>query len=82
MAACYPTETDGRVYNQLAAFTVHNSLRKLTEECDISMLARITIPCNLKRKLLYELDVCGITESYIYPDLGHLSKEINGWYPL
>lgn len=82
IAACYPTEADGRVYNQLAAFTVHNSLRKLTEECDVSTLSRITIPCHLKRKLLYELDVCGITESYVYPDLEHLAKEINGWYPL
>lgn len=82
IAACYPTEANGRVYNQLAAFTVHNSLRKLAEECDISTLARITIPCNLKKKLLYELDVCGITESYIYPDLEHLAKEINNRYSL
>lgn len=82
IAACFPTEADGRVYNQLAAFTVHNSLRKLAEECDVSTLARIIIPCNLKKKLLSELDVCGITESYIYPDLEHLAKEINGWYPL
>lgn len=29
IAACYPTEADGRVYNQFAAFTVHNSIKSL-----------------------------------------------------
>jgi len=28
IAACYPTEPDGRVYNQFAAFTVHNSTKR------------------------------------------------------
>ncbi len=81
IAACYPTEADGRVYNQFAAFTVHNSIKKLVDICDDSTLLRITIPHEYKDKLRYELSVCGITQSYIYPDLEHLAKEIESWNP-
>lgn len=79
IAACYPTEADSRVYNQFGAFTVHNSLRKLVDFCDESTLKRITIPCDRKKELLYELSICGITQSYIFPDLEHLAKEISEW---
>lgn len=76
IAACYPTEADSRVYNQFSAFTVHNSIRKLVDICDTDTLLRITIPHECKDNLRYELSVCGITQSYIYPDLEHLSDEI------
>jgi len=79
IAACYPTEADSRVYNQYAAFTVHNSSKRLIDLCDDSILLRITIPHKKKKELLYELSVCGITQSYIYPDLEHLSNEIKEW---
>lgn len=80
IVACYPTESDSRVYNQFSAFTVHNSIKKLTDICDNSTLLRITIPHEYKDNLRYELFVCGITQSYIYPDLEHLAKEIEGWH--
>lgn len=79
IAACYPTEADSRVYNQFGAFTVHNSSRKLVDICDKSTLMRITIPFSSKKELLYELSICGITKSYIFPDLEHLASEISGW---
>lgn len=80
IAACYPTEADGRVYSQLSTFTVHNSIRKLTEICDKSVLLRITIPHEDKKNLLSELSVCGITESHLFPDLEHLANEMKGRY--
>ena len=80
IAACYPTEADSRVYNQYAAFTVHNSSKMLNDFCDKSTLSRITIPYEKKKDLLCELSVCGITQSYIYPDLEHLANEIKEWY--
>ena len=76
IAACYPTEADSRVYNQFAAFTVHNSIKKLVDVCDTNTLLRITIPHEYKDKLRYELSICGITQSYIFPDLEHLADEI------
>lgn len=75
IAACYPTEADARIYNQQAAFTVHNSSKKLTDVCDELTLRKLIIPKELKELLLYELDLCGITESYVYPDLEHLAVE-------
>ena len=80
IAACYPTEADRRVYNQFAAFTVHNSIKRLVDICDESTLLQITIPHEYKDDLRYELSVCGITQSYIYPDLEHLAKEIENWH--
>jgi hypothetical protein len=80
IAACYPTEADNRVYNQLSTFTVHNSSKKLVSFCDDSTLRRLTIPFQTKERLLYELSVCGITRSYIFPDFEHLAFEIQEWY--
>jgi FRG domain. len=76
IAACYPTEADNRVYNQFSSFTVHNSSKKLIDFCDETMLQRITIPSQKKKQLLCELSVCGITQSYIFPDLENLAAEI------
>lgn len=81
IAACYPTEADSRVYNQFSAFTVHNSMKKLADICDDHTLLKITIPHEYKGKLKHELSVCGITQSYIFPDLEHLANEIKIWYP-
>lgn len=78
IAACYPTEADGRVYNQFAAFTVHNTMKKLIDICNDSTLCRITIPHQYKERLREELFICGISQSYIFPDLEHLAKEIEG----
>ncbi|MCL1832392.1 MAG: FRG domain-containing protein [Oscillospiraceae bacterium] len=77
VAACYPVIADSRVYNQLAAFTVHNTKRKLEDFCDESMLKRIIIPHGAKAKLLHELSVCGITLEYIFPDFDHLANSIS-----
>ena len=80
IAACYPTESDNRVYNQLSTFNVHNSSRKLVGFCDEATLSCITIPYQVKEKLLYELSVCGITQSYIFPDFERLANEIQELY--
>jgi hypothetical protein len=76
IAACYPTEADNRVYNQYSAFTVHTSTRKLIDICDDLTLLQVKIPNSVKDKLLKELSVCCITQSYIFPDFGHLAKEL------
>lgn len=82
IAACYPTEADARVYNQQAAFTVHNSSKKLTDICDELTLQRVIIPNESKPRLHWELELCGITESYIFPDLEHLAAELTRIFPL
>jgi len=80
IAACYPIEADTRVYNQYSMFTVHNSLRKLTDVCGESTLKRLIIPGKNKKRLVSELAVCGITPSYVFPDFEHLARIIEDWY--
>lgn len=58
---------------------MHNSSKKLIDFCDKTTLLRLTIPHQNKKRLLYELSICGITQSYIYPDLEHLADEIKEW---
>ena len=76
IAACYPIEADGRIYNQYAAFTVHNTSRLLIDACDDDFLMQIIIPADSKKQLLDDLAVCGITESIIFPDYEHLANEL------
>ncbi len=79
IAACYPVWPDLRIYNQLSTFTVHSGLQKLREKnesCGGTFLDCICIPAESKKRLRFELELCGITESYIFPDLEHLANEL------
>lgn len=78
--ACHSTENNLRMYSQQAAFTIHNSYRKLTDICGPNMLFKIIIPAEERAALLYSLKVFGITEGFIYPDLDHISKDIKRNY--
>lgn len=78
--ACHSTENNLRMYSQQANFTIHNSKRRLVDICDSDMLYKIIIPAHQRVKLLNDLEIFGITESYIYPDLDHLSKDIKRLY--
>lgn len=80
--ACHSTEKNLRMYSQQANFTIHNSLKKLTEINMPDMIYKIIIPYDVKSKLLHELEIFGITESFIYPDLDHISKDIRRIYSL
>lgn len=82
IAACYSTEADSRVYNQYSAFTVHNSLKKLDDFCEGSILKHIVIPGKRKKWLEYELSVCGITHSYVFPDFENLARVVRKWHQI
>jgi hypothetical protein len=82
IAACYPTMADNRVYNQYSAFTVHNTDKRFMNFCfssepkEMPILHRIIVPYDVKKLLRRELELCGFTQSHIYPDYEHLAKEI------
>ena len=65
IAACY-NDANGRRYNQHMVCTVHNTIRRMTDIYDESILTRIIIPSNKKTTLLQQLSVCGITDSSIF----------------
>lgn len=74
--ACHSVENNLRMYSQQANFTIHNSKRKLIDICDDNMLYKIIIPSEARKKLLMDLEIFGITESFIFPDLDHISHDL------
>jgi len=80
--ACASTDRNLRMYSQQSCFTIHNSLRKLEDICNEQMLYKIIIPRDRKQYFLESLRVLGITESYIYPDLEHICKELRQYHDI
>ena len=78
--ACASTDPNMRMYAQQSCFTVHNSLRKLEDICDEQMLYKIIIPRDRKQYFIDSLRVLGITESFIYPDLEHICRDLRNYH--
>lgn len=74
--ACSSTENNLRMYSQYSNFTVHNSLDRLEDICDENMLYKIIIPSESKQYFIESLRVFGISESFVYPDLDHISSDL------
>jgi hypothetical protein len=74
--ACYSTENNLRMYSQQSCFTIHNSLRRLENICNKNTLYKIIIPEDKRAYFLNSLEVFGITESFVYPDLDHISNDL------
>lgn len=80
--ACHSTEHNLRMYSQQANFTIHNSQKRLADLDVSNMLYKLVIPADKRRDFLYELEILGISKSYIYPDLDHISEDIKHIYKL
>lgn len=78
--ACLSTENNLRMYSQQANFTIHNSLKRLEDICDDDTLYKIIIPKDSRRSFLTNLEIFGITESFVYPDLEHISNDLKRQY--
>ena len=78
--ACHSTENNLRMYSQQANFTIHNSLKRLEDICDSNMLYKIIIPSSACKNFYASLEIFGITESYVYPDLDHISHDLKRIY--
>lgn len=80
--ACSSIDNNLRMYSQQSNFTVHNSLRKLEDICTEDMLYKLIIPKDRKKYFIESLRVFGITESYVYPDLDHISSDLRHYYDI
>ena len=78
--ACHSTENNLRMYSQQANFTIHNSLKRLEDICDENTLYKIIIPAKIREYFLYSLEIFGITESFVYPDLDHIAHDLKRAY--
>jgi hypothetical protein len=72
--ACFSTNNDLRMYSQQAAFTIHNTNHKLIDYNDV--LYKVIIPCYKIDYFRNIVKTLGITDSYIFPDLEHISKDV------
>lgn len=74
--ACHSVEKNLRMYSQQSAFTVHNSEKRLEDICDSETLFKFVIPRVCKQEFYESIKVLGISTSFIYPDMEHVSKDI------
>lgn len=74
--SCYSVEKNLRMYSQQSCFTVHNSYRKLEDICDDETLFKFIIPYGSKEKMYESINILGISTSFIYPDMEHVSRDI------
>lgn len=74
--ACHSVKKDLRMYSQQSSFTVHNSQRKLEDICDDKTLFKFIIPHHCKEKMYESVNILGISTSFIYPDMEHVSRDI------
>lgn len=74
--ACHSVKKDLRMYSQQSSFTVHNTKRKLEDICDSNTLFKFVIPCECKEEMYESVSILGISTSFIYPDMEHVSKDI------
>lgn len=80
--ACSSTDNNQRMYAQQSSFTVHNSLKRLEDICDDETLYKVIIPSDRRHYFIHSLRVFGITESSIYPDLEHISRDLRYSYDI
>ena len=78
-----PTHVSRRVAVQISCFTVHGSERRafsiLAEEPDAGIV-KIRIPRDAISRIAEQLNVSGIRETTVFPDLEGLSRELTSHY--
>lgn len=74
--ACHSVEKNLRMYSQQSSFTVHNSTKRLEDICDSETLFKFVIPYKFKQEIYESVSILGISTSFIYPDMEHISKDI------
>ena len=71
-------QNDFRMFVQQSVFTMHGSSKPLEEyEGRQNFLRKYIIPAKSKHALWVSVQQLGIKESYLFPDLDHLSIELN-----
>ena len=77
VAVAMGIEFDSRIQLQQGAFTIHSSDTPLNKFKDASnFLVKLIIPYDCKTELFNELQILGITKSYLFPDLASLSEDL------
>lgn len=71
-------ELDPRMMLQISAFTIHGVDTPIEDMLNSEhWLAKYDVPASSKKSLFRELDLVGVRESNIFPDLDRLAAELN-----
>ena len=77
--ACHGIGSDLRMYVQQSDFTIHDTERQLDQilgqDPECGYLYKIRIPSQLKKNFAQELNLLGIHDSTVYPDMEHIARE-------
>ena len=83
-AALRPPHIDQRIAVQLSAFTIHGSnpdgLLQVAARDRHARLVRLRIPKQKAKTMRDELDLCGVSETTVFPDLEGLARELKNAY--
>lgn len=78
VAAIAPSHIDIRMLIQASNFTIHGNNKPLNSyENSTKYLHKFKIPADRKSRIKKDLNRIGITESYLFPSLEHLAKELS-----
>lgn len=81
--ACCNVENDLRMYVQQSNFTVHDSFIALEDLVHSDeFLVKLRISKELKRNIYEQLNLLGIKENTIYPDMEHIAHELREEFSL
>lgn len=80
VGAVWAKDIDVRITIQLSVFTIHGRREPLNELPNAdSYLLKFEIPAEAKKRLFNFLDLLGIRESNLFPDLEHLANYMAKW---
>lgn len=76
--ALRPPHTSSRIAAQQSVFTIHGSRRRGLEAYDAmgDRLFKVVIPQSVRPRIHRELEIAGVTETSIFPELASVSREL------
>jgi hypothetical protein len=76
IVALSPIRLNPRVFNQRAAFTLHVDFNEPLEKMYPDVVRKITIPKDIRKEAEIFLNIAGVSEYSLFPDLDGLAKDI------
>lgn len=76
VVAISPVRYNPRIFNQRAAFTLHEDLNTPLENLYPDVVRKIVIPANKRNEARRFLQLAGISEYSLFPDLDGLAREL------
>jgi hypothetical protein len=80
VAALYPLRHQPRVFHQRGGFTLHRDLTRSLDEIEPDVVRKVVIPSAAQPGARRFLQMAGISEFTLFPDLDGLARELNEFF--